>query len=274
MILIQGCNLLDNKNKPVDKLIATVYDKKLHLSDMAGMFPLNANHDDSLQLIGSFATRWTKEQVFLTEAEKHIPQDLEIEELLKKYSESLISLNFQKLLTEQNLDSLVSEEELRDFYEKNKDQYQLETSIIRCYFVKIPDDIKELRNVREWWDGINDDANRKKLARMSEKYDGIFHLEDSVWHNLEDIESLFPANRISTRNWTTGESLSFSDKQYTYFFQVLELVSKQDAAPMSYVAPKARRIILNQRKNKLVEDFKTKLYETEIRKNNVTFQYK
>lgn len=142
MILIQGCNLLDNKNKPVDKLIATVYDKKLHLSDMAGMFPLNANHDDSLQLIGSFATRWTKDQVFLTEAEKHIPQDLEIEELLKKYSESLISLNFQKLLTEQNLDSLVSEEELRDFYEKNKDQYQLETSIIRCYFVKIPDDIK------------------------------------------------------------------------------------------------------------------------------------
>ncbi|MBK9680346.1 MAG: hypothetical protein IPO69_16000 [Saprospiraceae bacterium] len=64
MILIQGCNLLDNKNKPVDKLIATVYDKKLHLSDMAGMFPLNANHDDSLQLIGSFATRWTKEQFF------------------------------------------------------------------------------------------------------------------------------------------------------------------------------------------------------------------
>ncbi|MBK8282852.1 MAG: hypothetical protein IPK94_22600 [Saprospiraceae bacterium] len=47
---------------------------------------------------------------------------------------------------------------------KNKDQYQLETSIIRCYFVKIPDDIKELRNVREWWDGINDDANRKKTS--------------------------------------------------------------------------------------------------------------
>jgi hypothetical protein len=106
----------------------------------------------------------------LSEAEKHIPKDLVIEELLKKYKESLIALNFQQQLIQENLDSLVTEEEIREFYEKNKDQYQLETSIIRCYFVKIPDNIKEIRNVKEWWDDLTE-LNKKKLARIADRFE-------------------------------------------------------------------------------------------------------
>jgi hypothetical protein len=188
--------------------------------------------------------------------------------LLKKYKESLIGLNFQQKLINQNLDSSVSEEEIRDFYEKNKDQYLLETSIIRCYFVKIPGDIKEMKRAKEWWDDLTP-SNKKRLASLAEKYNGTYHLEDSVWHDVSVVETFFPKGRISARNWTNKERLSISDNEYQYFFRVLELVSKQENAPISYVADKARLIILNKRKNKLIEDFKTKLYETELRRNNV-----
>jgi len=262
------CQLLKNEPLKPDPILATVYSKKLSLSDLEGMFPPHATKEDSAQIISTFTVRWTQEQVFLSEAEKHIPADLSIEQLLKKYKESLIGLNFQQKLINQNLDSTVSEEEIRDFYEKNKDQYLLETSIIRCYFVKIPGSIKEMKRAREWWDDLTKN-NRKRLAGLAEKYNGTYHLEDSVWHNVSDIETLFPKGRISARNWTNKERLSISDNEYQYFFKVLELVSKQENAPISYVAEKAKLIILNKRKNKLIEDFKTKLYETELRKNNV-----
>ncbi|MEP7267782.1 MAG: peptidylprolyl isomerase [Saprospiraceae bacterium] len=265
---ILSCDIIQREQKIPDQLLATVYDKTLKISDLSGLFPANANHQDSLKIISNFITRWTQDQVFLTEAEKHIPNDLVIEDLLKRYRESLISLNFQQLLIQENLDSLITDQELREFYEKNKDQYQLETSIIRCYIVKIEDGIREEKNIREWWDNPSDN-NLKKLARISEKYNGIYHLQDSIWHNLSDIESIFPKNRISARNWTNGESLSFSANKFLYLFKVFEIVSKQEPAPISYVAPKARLVILNQRKSALLEDFKTKLYETELRKNNV-----
>jgi hypothetical protein len=272
LLAFAGCSAFPKENKTPDPLIASVFEKKLLLSDLAGMFPPNASREDSLHIIGNYATRWTQEQVFLSEAEKHIPKDLVIEELLKKYKESLIALNFQQQLIQENLDSLVTDDEIREFYEKNKDQYQLETSIIRCYFVKIPDNIKEIRNVKEWWDDLTE-VNKKKLARIADRFDEKYNLVDSVWHDVIDIESLFPKNRISARNWTNGESLSFSDSKYVYFFKVLELVSKQETAPISYVADKAKLIILNKRKNKLIEEFKTKLYETELRKNNVKILY-
>ncbi|MDZ4710352.1 MAG: hypothetical protein SH818_18280 [Saprospiraceae bacterium] len=262
------CQVLQKEPVKPDPLLAEVYSKKLYLSDLEGMFPPVSTKEDSGQIISNFTTRWTQEQVFLSEAEKHIPADLSIEQLLKKYKESLIGLNFQQKLINQNLDSSVSEEEIRDFYEKNKDQYLLETSIIRCYFVKIPGNIKEMKRAREWWDDLTK-YNKKRLASLAEKYNGTYHLEDSIWHNVSEIETLFPKGRISARNWTNNERLSISDNEYQYFFKVLELVSKQENAPISYVADKARLIILNKRKNKLIEDFKTKLYETELRKNNV-----
>lgn len=267
-----GCTVFQAEQKVKDPLIASVYEKRLLLSDLAGMFSPNANKEDSMHIISNYATRWTQEQVFLTEAEKHIPKDLAIDELLKKYKESLIALNFQQQLIQENLDSMVKEDEINEFYEKNKDQYQLESSIIRCYFVKMPENIKELKNVKEWWDDLND-ANKKKLARIADRYDGKYNLVDSAWQDVADVEALFPKNKISARNWTNDESLSFSDSKYIYFFKVLELVSKQETAPISYVRDKARLIILNKRKNKLIEEFKTKLYETELRKNNVKILY-
>lgn len=262
------CQVLNNEPQKPDPVLAMVYAKKLSMSDLEGMFPPTATKEDSIQIISNFTVRWTQEQVFLSEAEKHIPADLSIEQLLKKYKESLIGLNFQQKLINQNLDSTVTEDEIRDFYEKNKEQYLLETSIIRCYFVKIPASIKEMKAAREWWDDLTP-ANSKRLAGLADKYNGTYHLVDSVWHNVSDIETLFPKGRISARNWTNSERLSFSDNEFQYFFKVLELVSKQESAPISYVAEKAKLIILNKRKNKLIEDFKTKLYETELRKNNV-----
>lgn len=273
IFFLGACNTIQKEVKPIDTLIASVYDKKLKLSDLAGLFPASASKEDSAQIISEYAVRWTQDQVFLTEAEKHLPADYSMEELLKKYRASLISLHFQQQLIQENLDSTVSETELREYYEKNKSQYQLETAIIRCYFIKLPSfNAKDEKNIQSWWSEPSE-SNLKKLARFVERNGGTYHLQDSIWHNVSDIEALFPNNRISTRNWNKGEELSFHDDKSLYLFKVFELVSKQESAPMSYVEPKAKLVILNKRKNKLLEDFKTKLYETEMRKNNVKIYY-
>ncbi len=274
LLALLSCHYFPQEQKQTDTILASVYQKQLKLSDMAGLFPANSTKEDSAEIISKYCTRWTQEQVFLNEAEKHLPVNLSIEDLLKRYRESLISLNFQQQLIQENLDSLVSEEELREYYEKNKDQYQLETAIIRCYVIKIPlvTRDRDEKNIRSWWSDPTE-ANLKKLARYVEKYNGIYHLEDSIWHNVFEIEAIFPKNKISARNWASGEELSFNDDKFMYLFKVFELVSKQEAAPMSYVSPKARIVILNKRKNKLIEDFKTKLYENEMRKNNVKIFY-
>ena len=66
------------------------------------------------------------------EAERNIPKDLNIDELVRDYRASLVRFNFEEQLIAEKLDSSVSEAETKAFYENNKDQFQLESTILKC----------------------------------------------------------------------------------------------------------------------------------------------
>jgi len=94
---------------PADKILAKVFNKTLYLSNLDGMFPENATRDDSASVVNSFSDRWIRDQVLMNEAEKHVPSDLNIDELIKKYRESLILSSYQENLIKQNLDTTIAE---------------------------------------------------------------------------------------------------------------------------------------------------------------------
>lgn len=133
------------------------------MNDLEGMFFESATHEDSMQIINAYVDRWVRDNVLMAEAERNIPQDLNIEELLKKYRESLILNNYEEQLTKNNLSTEISEEELKDFYEKNKEQYQLETPIVRCYFLKIPKPTPQSDSLQKWWNSPKSGDNLGKM---------------------------------------------------------------------------------------------------------------
>ena len=141
IILFAGCLLATACKNPLntaakDKLLASVFNNSLYLSSMEEMFPENATHQDSVLVVNAYTDRWIREQLIMHEAERNIPKDLNIDELVQKYRASLILNSYEEQLTKQGLDTTISEGELKEFYERNKDQYQLTTPITRCFFFK------------------------------------------------------------------------------------------------------------------------------------------
>ena len=72
-----------NFKQSSNKLLVTVYNKSLYLSDIEGMFPENATSQDSQMIITAYADRWIREQLVMSEAERNVPKDLNIDDLLK-----------------------------------------------------------------------------------------------------------------------------------------------------------------------------------------------
>ena len=64
---------------------------------------------------------------------------------------------------EKELDSLITKRELNEFYERNKEQYQLDAPIIRCNFIKIPQDAKNLSEIRTLWQANKSEDHQKLL---------------------------------------------------------------------------------------------------------------
>lgn len=252
-----------------NRILATVYNRSLYLSDMEGMFSENATREDSLQVINAFCDRWIREQLVMTEAEHNIPKDLNLDELVKKYRESLILSNYEEQLTQIGLDTTISDDELHTFYEKNKEQYQLETPIARCYFLKIPKPAPQSDSLSKWWNAPKSGDNLMKLKSYAKLHARAYILEDSVWTRVDKIAEMLPKGTLSTDNMSRDKELTMKDDDFQYYFRALGVMNKQEIAPLSFIREQASKYILHQRKIQLLEKKKQEMYDTELRKNNV-----
>jgi hypothetical protein len=123
------CGDSDNPPKEGDQLLAKVYNKTLYRSELDGIVPEGSTPNDSILMVTAYAQRWVRDQLLMYEAERNIPKDLNIDQLVRDYRASLVRYNYEEQIISERLDSTVSETELREYYESNTDQFQLESTI-------------------------------------------------------------------------------------------------------------------------------------------------
>lgn len=274
LVVVSGlasCTQGGGKAAGEDQLLVKVHNKALYISDMEGMFPEGTTGKDSTVIIQMFANRWMREALLLHEAEQNIPGDLNIDKLVRDYRASLIRHNYEKILVQELLDSTVSAEQLAEFYERNKQQYQLETPIVRCYFVKVPVPVPEANNLRQFWNNKKSDLD--SLTAYCGRYAEAYLLNDSTWYRVEAIAREMPKGTVTVDNISAKQDFSQRDGEYQYYFKVFEVKNRRDIAPLSYIKGQARKVILRNRKEKLLEDKIEAMYQRELRRNNIKTYY-
>ena len=251
-----------------DILLATVHNKNLYVSDMPGMFPEGTGSEDSVMIIETYVRRWVRDAVLMHEAEQNVPQDLNIDKLVRDYRASLIRHNYEEYLVTEMLDSVVTEQELSEFYEKSKEQFQLEAAVMRCFFLKIPTGLPDAERVRQWWEsGTEEDV--KFLQTWASANAKVSYLNDSLWYKVSEIAAYLPKGTLNEGNVVAKRDFRQKDGEHDYYFKMLELVKRKEIPPLSYVEGQARKYILHRRQTKLLEDLKEQMFEKEMRDNNV-----
>jgi hypothetical protein len=253
-----------------DRLLAKVYNKELRLSSLEGMFPEGTARDDSVLIINAFVQRWIRETLLLSEAERSLPKDMNVDKLVRDYRASLVKNNYEQVLVEQLLDSTVTQEELKAFYERNKEQYQLETSILRCFFIKLPRKAPNQDSLNRWWAVVND-RTLPPMERYCKKYAVGFNLREGTWTRIDDIASQLPSGTLTMENIRSRREFTLSDDDYKYYFRLIELKNSREIAPLGFIEEQARKYILHQRKIKLLEQKREDLYQLALRKKDIQF---
>ncbi len=256
-----------------DRLLATVFNKSLYLSELDGMFPEGTTPQDSNLIIQAYTNRWVREAILLHEAERNIPNDLNIDKLVRDYRASLLRHNYEQILVQKLLDSNIAQEELINFYEQNKEQYQLETPIARCYFIKFPLPVENENELRSWWQNPDQDNNFEKLVEYASANAQAHHLVDSTWQRVEDIIIELPSGILNVDNISSKRDFILRDDKFLYFFKLFELKNKKEIAPLGFIQDQARKVILHHRKIKLLEERKNDMLDMAMDRKNVEIFY-
>lgn len=256
------------QNDVEDPLLARVHQKELRLSDLQGMFPREATAEDSSLIIQSFVNRWAKNASLQWEAERNLPSDLNIDRLVRDYRASLVSSHYEEVLVSTRLDSAITDEELRTYYEENKGRYLLERPIVRCLLIRVPYPLQEEEVLQALWNN-GKVTDTMALNNYCERFAEVSLLKQENWYDLEDIAEQLPEGVLTANNVNSKKEFSLQEGSYRYYFRLLEVRPRLEVAPLSYVEEQARSMILQNRKLKVVEQAREDIYQREMRKNNV-----
>lgn len=255
-----------------DPVLARVHQKELRLSDLEGMFGNNATAEDSALVIQAFVNRWSRDAILQWEAERNLPSDLNIDRLVRDYRASLVSSHYEDVLIKMKLDSVIDQQELEAYYEEHKSQYQLERPIVRCYFIRVPYPLEDEAALQKLWNNgrITDTV---ALADYCDRFAEVALLETNAWYSLDDIVQQLPEGVITADNVSKKGEFSMREGSYRYYFRLLDVKPRLEIAPLSYIEEQARKVILHNRKRKVLEEAREEIFNRELRRNNIeTFQ--
>ncbi len=267
ILLLLACDL---RNNGQDVLLAQVFGKRLYASEVRNIIPEGSSPEDSILAQNAYIERWIKESVLMHEAEKNIPADLEIDQLARDYKASLILHQFEKTIVESSLDTVIEEAELNAYYEANKSQYLLESTIVRCHFVKVSADVSEdaIKEFEQAWKSESEDRYAT-LLELCNAYATNYFLSDSIWYKLDLIQQEMPPGSINDKAIRNNEVFQLSNDDYYYFLKILEIKDKKEIAPLAYIQEQATKVILHKRKIELLDKLRDDLYERASSRNGI-----
>jgi len=225
----------DQQGSEKKQLLAKVYNKQLYASNLANILPEAYKPEDSVMIYNAYIENWLRDAVLMHEAEQKISKNINIDKLVQDYRSTLILHNYEQVIVQSELDSVISQAEIQRFYENNKDSYQLKSPLLRVKFMKIPIGANEIDAVDTWLDSedIDDKAN---LIEYCNTYAEVFYLNDGEWHELEKIKGHIPTNLLPNGTFTqVGNYIKRKDERYKYYLRILEIIAKNEAPPIDYI---------------------------------------
>jgi len=267
VLYASGCGSKNDAPAKGDTLLATVYNKNLYVSQLDGVVPEGVEPEDSALMVSAYTQRWVYDHLLMYEAERNIPKDLDIDQLVRDYRASLVRFNFEQQIIAEKLDSTVSEAELKAFYENNKDQFQLESTILKCLLIKLPGDAPQSELNKLWYSKKS--ADEAKISVFAKQWATMALLDREKWYKLEEVAALLPKGTLTSDNVGSRREGTLSDGDYRYYYRVLESVKGKETAPFDYAREQASKVILHKRKQQLLEKWKEELYQKELRRENI-----
>ena len=247
--------------------IARVNDTYLNIEDIDQSLFLGLNKKDSLFQIQNIVNDWATSKLLEDGALLNLNsrQQQEFEKLIKKYKSDLYTSAYVEALVKKNLDTVILDYQFEKIYNQNKELFVLKEDLIKLRYINHDVNMPNASEIKRRFKRFNNE-DQAILDTISIQFNSFF-LNDSVWIKSNDVvKKINPLNKGF--NKLLLKKLNFiqlKDSLGLYLIQIKNIASVGEEAPISYVIPTIKQIILNRRKLKLVNQLKSEIVNDAIK---------
>lgn len=253
--------------------LVKVNERTLTQEDVLSVLPKNISSADSLLWAESYIKQWVKDNLVYDVAVQNLGDEnrAEIDRLVDSYRRSLVRYRYQEQLVHERLSANITDEEKRNFYDENQDQFELDHSLIKGLFLKIPIDAPNLDEVKKWYRSTSE-TSIEKIEKYSVQNAVVYDYFYDKWVSFDEVFVNIPIQVTNENEFLRTHSfVETADSSYCYLLNIEEYVAKGKIAPFEYASTQISDMLVNQRKVQFLKNFEEELYNDAIRGGNVVF---
>jgi hypothetical protein len=251
-----------------DVRIARVDQDVLFLSELKDALPGNLSPDDSILFAEDFVRNWISNELMIKKAQENLTisqRDLARE--LRDYRNSLIIYRYQKALVQEKLDTGVTWKELAQMYDSVKQDFILDSDLVKAVLVRIPHKVANPERVKAFCE-TSATQNLEELKQFCLKNGASCEISPENWMDAKEVFMKIPYQPANIpgflSRYTTWEA---RDSGYYYLVSIQDYALSGSFAPADFIRSNLKNLILNKRKNAFLHKIKEDIY-TEGLKNN------
>ena len=259
LLSCEGLFKKDNGKTP----LARVGDTYLYEEDISSLLTDNMSKQDSASFVTNYINNWATKQLLLSKAKINLPEEklAEFERLVANYRTDLYTRAYKEALVLQSEDTTISSSELRGFYEVQKENFRLKEKLVKLRFIELPKQFLNKAEVTERLKRFNRD-DIVYLDSIGVQFKKL-NFNDSLWIPASRVIEEVPPldNDNEDRYLKKSQFFELEDAMGVYLAKVTDVRSLNDIAPLSYIEPTIRQVLLNRRKLDYIRKLETEIID-------------
>jgi hypothetical protein len=172
-------------------VIAEAFDHKLYRSDLDGVISPGLSKKDSTTIANNYIDQWIQQTVVMEQAKKEINNDFSKE--LESYRASLLTYEYEQLVIDRSLDTVVSNRELSEYYNTHQDDFTLRSNIVKAIYVKFDKDAPPVKNVTKLMAAKEiSDKEMDQIQKAAVQYGHDYNFDADVWIPFYKFQTMVP----------------------------------------------------------------------------------
>ncbi|NAS11895.1 peptidyl-prolyl cis-trans isomerase [Flavobacteriaceae bacterium R33] len=261
----------DTDNTP----LARVGDTYLYREEVQALLRDNISKEDSASFVSNYINTWATKQLLLSKAKINLSEEklAEFERLVANYRTDLYTRAYKEALVQQSEDTTISTAQLRDFYDKQKENFKLKEKLVKLRFVELPNQFLNKDEVIERLKRFNSE-DLMYLDSIGVQFKKL-NFNDSLWIRASRVIEEVPPLNLENQDRYLKKSQFFEleDASGVYLAKVTGVLRVNDIAPLSYIEPTLRQVLLNRRKLEYIRKLETDIIDEATREEEFEVYY-
>jgi len=247
--------------------VARVKDMYLYQSDIKDLVSEEATKEDSSVIVNNFINKWATQQLLIANAKINLSEEKQEEynKLVEQYRSDLFTNAYQEALVKQSIDTSVTMEEAKEIYERNKETFKLNEELIKFRYININENSINFDEVKKRFKRF-DNTDKQILDSIAIQFRS-YSLNDSIWIQADKAITKIEALRVENKKELLKKSnfIELKDSLGLYLMQINDVLLRNEIAPIEYVLPTIKQIVINKRKLEFIKQLEKDITKDAIK---------